>query len=260
MNKNRRASLRDIAADNVKAAIVGEMMTGQVDVVADIPILAAEPVHEVIRGYGIPVTKGDDDLTRTPQRLHVEAGDPVIVNNDDRNLLGRVGTVTMTGFLHGVPFVKVRFTGIFEDAPKAAVIHTFRGKEVGYVVKYITATPPVPAGVRIMKDGEDITRDTLLTVEGNKRPSLRDSVIGEAADIISGERAAAYGDAAEDFGRIAAMWSAILGVEVPTEKVAMMMVAVKLSRLSQSPAHRDSWVDVIGYAGLGAEVAKVDPR
>jgi len=31
------------------------------------------------------------------------------------------------------------------------------------------------------------------------------------------------------------------------------MIAVKLSRLIETPDHEDSWIDICGYAALGGE-------
>jgi Domain of unknown function (DUF6378) len=43
------------------------------------------------------------------------------------------------------------------------------------------------------------------------------------------------------------MWSALLGITITAEDVAIMMIAFKLARLKQTPTHRDTKVDVIGY-------------
>jgi hypothetical protein len=47
---------------------------------------------------------------------------------------------------------------------------------------------------------------------------------------------------------VAGMWSAMLGIPIDAEHVALMMIAFKLARLAATPEHRDSQVDVIGYA------------
>ncbi len=83
----------------------------------------------------------------------------------------------------------------------------------------------------------------------------RDEVLDEARTIINGDRANDYGDASENFARIAQGWSVILGTEVTLAQVALCMDWVKTSRLIQSPDHLDSWIDKAGYSGLGAEVS-----
>lgn len=73
------------------------------------------------------------------------------------------------------------------------------------------------------------------------------SLLEEAAATVGGARAEDYGSTLEP---IAAMWSVIFGHQVSYQQVAQCMVAVKLVRLNASPDHRDSWVDIAGYAAL----------
>jgi hypothetical protein len=77
---------------------------------------------------------------------------------------------------------------------------------------------------------------------------LPGSVLSEADALVHGDRGADYGHPSIDFGRTAAMWSALFGHEVTPRQVPLAMIAVKLSRLAQSPGHRDSVVDIAGYA------------
>lgn len=85
--------------------------------------------------------------------------------------------------------------------------------------------------------------------------SARSEVLTTADGLINGDRAAAYGDPGESSERLGKLWGALLGVEVTPAEVAMCLAALKLSRLAQSPDHFDSWVDLAGYAALGAEVS-----
>lgn len=85
---------------------------------------------------------------------------------------------------------------------------------------------------------------------------IRDEVLTGAQTIINGDRAHDYGDATESFTRLAKLWSATLGQDVTPEQVALCLVQLKVSRLVNTPGHRDSWVDICGYAALGAEVAE----
>ena len=78
--------------------------------------------------------------------------------------------------------------------------------------------------------------------------------LDEAAKAISGARADDYGSAETNFKRIADMWSAILGHPVSVEQFAQCMIALKLGRLSNSPDHRDSWVDIAGYVGCIGQI------
>ena len=72
----------------------------------------------------------------------------------------------------------------------------------------------------------------------------------EALTIVRGARNKDYGDPAEDYARTAALWSAYLGVPITARQAAMCMCLVKVSRLANSPAHKDSMVDLAGYAAV----------
>jgi len=74
------------------------------------------------------------------------------------------------------------------------------------------------------------------------------SILDEAKALVYGDRNDSYGHPFDDFSRTAKLWSVILGTEVKPEQVALCMIAVKISRLCQSPAHRDSVIDAAGYA------------
>lgn len=70
----------------------------------------------------------------------------------------------------------------------------------------------------------------------------------EAQRLVHGDRQASYGHPIEDFTRTGRMWGAILGTDdVPPEKVALCMIAVKMSRECNRPK-RDNAVDIAGYA------------
>jgi hypothetical protein len=85
----------------------------------------------------------------------------------------------------------------------------------------------------------------------------RSEILKVADTLINGERASVYGDARKNHEQIAKMWSALLGTEVSTEQVFMCLIAMKLSRLTSTPNHEDSWVDICGYAALAGEDEEV---
>ena len=75
-----------------------------------------------------------------------------------------------------------------------------------------------------------------------------ESAAQEAHRLVHGSRGADYGHPIEDFTRTGKMWGAILGTDpVPPDKVALCMVAVKVSREVNAPK-RDNRVDIAGYA------------
>lgn len=93
-------------------------------------------------------------------------------------------------------------------------------------------------------------------VDGSDDPIINRAILmDEAEATINGPRARDYGDAYENFSRIATGWGEILRVDVEPVQVALCMDWVKTCRLITSPHHRDSWIDKIGYSALGGEVA-----
>lgn len=85
------------------------------------------------------------------------------------------------------------------------------------------------------------------------------SVLKEANTIIYGDREKTYGHPSKNLKTIAKMWNAYLvacGVategegELIDKDVATMMVLLKTARLANDPSHRDSLVDICGYAAL----------
>ena len=76
----------------------------------------------------------------------------------------------------------------------------------------------------------------------------------EEVQSIIGDRKDDYGDAKQSFSRIAEMWSAYKGVYFTHADVAAMMIMLKVSRLSNDPSKKDSWIDIAGYAALGGSM------
>ncbi|WP_336818965.1 DUF6378 domain-containing protein [Gordonia sp. MMO-8] len=105
-------------------------------------------------------------------------------------------------------------------------------------------------------DSQHVDPLTLVTDAPPERVGVQ--IVGEAADVIDGDRQQNYGDAATNLGRIAAMWSTILGEQVEPHQSALCMVALKLARLIETPDHRDSYVDACGYLALAAELTLTD--
>jgi hypothetical protein len=83
----------------------------------------------------------------------------------------------------------------------------------------------------------------------------------EAEQLIVSERNQRYGNPVDNFGTIAELWTAYLsrrfGITIPidTADVAVMSALIKISRIAHDPAYEDNYIDLIGYAACGAEVA-----
>lgn len=76
---------------------------------------------------------------------------------------------------------------------------------------------------------------------------FHETILQEAQRLVYGDRRSDYGHPADDYGRVAKIWSIILKREVSAEQAALCMIGVKLSRLCNE-IKRDSLVDVAGYA------------
>jgi hypothetical protein len=94
--------------------------------------------------------------------------------------------------------------------------------------------------------------------------SVKRSLVEEAMSITDGARRKAYGSPEDNFGRIADLWTAYLGLINPKmqtylqpKDIALMMTLMKIARIIETPDHRDSYTDIIGYTLCGAEIAGV---
>ena len=90
----------------------------------------------------------------------------------------------------------------------------------------------------------------------------RDEFLEEAKILINGPRAEQYGSALINHERIATIWNVLLQRKllnkITPEEVTMMMIGLKLARLTQDVDQNDTWVDIIGYAALGGEIKDAD--
>lgn len=78
-----------------------------------------------------------------------------------------------------------------------------------------------------------------------------------ANECVCGDRNLQYGEPEDNFSRVATLWNAYLGkMYVTSYDVAVMMCLFKIARLQSSVFESvDSWVDLIGYAACGGEIA-----
>lgn len=92
---------------------------------------------------------------------------------------------------------------------------------------------------------------------------MTNTLLLEAHDMITGNRAAEYGDAEEGFNKVAAQWNLYLRQKynsplIPTlsaEDICWMMADLKKVRQLTKPK-RDNVVDAAGYLGLIEMVGK----
>lgn len=82
----------------------------------------------------------------------------------------------------------------------------------------------------------------------------RYDVLENAIEAVGG-RGKAYGEPTESLQTVASLWTIAFGHVFHATDIALAMVLLKAARLSANRGHQDSWVDVAGYASLGAEIA-----
>ena len=88
-----------------------------------------------------------------------------------------------------------------------------------------------------------------------KRKLLEDAIAA-----CCGDRNLNYGQPESNFDNISGAWMLWIdlrhGIEVPLDSndVAAMMIMMKLVRLANTPEHRDSKVDIAGYAACWADI------
>lgn len=103
--------------------------------------------------------------------------------------------------------------------------------------------------------------------------TFRDELLTQAHRAVMMERNQDYGDPLTDFTRAAKMFSVYLhdvivernsrgysGFEIMPHDVAVFQILVKISRLAESDAKMDTWVDIAGYAACGYDVAMREER
>jgi hypothetical protein len=87
----------------------------------------------------------------------------------------------------------------------------------------------------------------------------RGRLLAEAAEITEGDRGRDYGTPAVNLGqRTADLWDAYLrhrDSPVDGRDVCILQILVKVARLIESPAHKDSWLDIAAYSAAGWEIS-----
>ena len=132
---------------------------------------------------------------------------------------------------------------------------------------------PVPDGMTAI---EFSTAVLLVKATMKQQLDVKTVLADEAKAIVTGARRSAYGTPKDNFDRIARFWNAYLvniGVlpadvmgdpeaknGITAADISPMMRLMKEARLCETPDHRDSFVDLIGYALTGAEINEVDPK
>ncbi|UOK18177.1 hypothetical protein SEA_CLAYDA5_24 [Microbacterium phage Clayda5] len=90
------------------------------------------------------------------------------------------------------------------------------------------------------------------------KTTKRRDILSTADNLIHGDREDDYGRPIDSFRRVAQAMNVVLEGEghppISATTAAKLMIALKLSRLSGGDNKDDTWIDLAGYAALGAEV------
>lgn len=151
--------------------------------------------------------------------------------------------------------VRVRLRNGNEDAGAAWQFRWARLDCTGDIVAYRVFTP-----ANDNHPQEDaFTPMTFVPAFDTPTTDVKAAIADEAKRIVSGARRSAYGKPESNFARIAAYWNAYAqckgwAVVFTAADVSPMMRGMKEARLVETPDHRDSFVDMVGYTLTGAEV------
>lgn len=119
-------------------------------------------------------------------------------------------------------------------------------------------------GLKLGKGGSKLTQEDMefpLRPIDNAISDNTKSILDIAKEIIYGDREKTCGDPAINLKLIAAYWSNHLSskyklkVTLTVDDVCGMMILLKQARLANDPNHKDSLVDLCGYAALQERVA-----
>jgi hypothetical protein len=92
-------------------------------------------------------------------------------------------------------------------------------------------------------------------VSGKSHPDFQTNILEVALGLVYGDRNADYGHPIDDYTATADLVNTLLGEtgadllkeNLTAEHMMLVMLAVKLSRLSRNLDHRDTEVDIAGY-------------
>lgn len=114
---------------------------------------------------------------------------------------------------------------------------------------------PNETTIAAMQEARAIARTTSHSGVEIPMPTGKIGMLQRAHLLINGDRQSDYGDKLQNFSQIAMLFQGTLATKllpdatITAEDVALLMIQVKIARLAKSPDHKDSILDVAGYAG-----------
>ena len=79
-------------------------------------------------------------------------------------------------------------------------------------------------------------------------------ILLEKAALVLANRKKSYGEPTALLENVAKRWSLTLGTSITPNQVAMCLIDLKIARLNADPKHKDSVIDLAGYAAILNEI------
>lgn len=126
------------------------------------------------------------------------------------------------------------------------------------------------AGCPCIWNDEDIgvEKETVETETESTPVERRKRILDDAAQAVCSDRCKMYGEPGDNFAVVAELWNAYLNagmsegackIDIGARGVADMMVLFKVGRASTAfDEHRDTYVDIAGYAACAGGMIKTD--
>jgi hypothetical protein len=110
-----------------------------------------------------------------------------------------------------------------------------------------------------MRDAErdEILTQTTSPIEDLGLPPALQTPLAQfdaAIANITTDRGAVYGHPADDFAKATQIKAAVASCADPLLRHVLDMIGVKMARLTTTPDHMDSWIDISGYARCAAMI------
>lgn len=123
----------------------------------------------------------------------------------------------------------------------------------------MAATAYTPWGQQPLAANDNHPQEDAFMAPPATPTDVKTAIADEAKRIVTGARRSAYGSPEDNFARIARFWDAYFvntgrDARVTAADVSPLMRLMKEARLCETPDHRDSFVDMVGYTLTGAEI------
>lgn len=91
-----------------------------------------------------------------------------------------------------------------------------------------------------------------------------EELLKDALNVVTGSRRGTYGNPEDSFATIADFWNTylrrrkLLVADMTATDVTHLMILFKMGRLAENPHHKDSRLDIPGYAACGQRCSEAE--